>query len=384
MISNRISSFSLIIVLVFSAAALPLQAQDSRFRIESARNAALGGAHAALTDQYSTIFNNAAGYRGVESDLSVSELTFKVTGPVSTMILAAQGGDIVEILGELGSSNLGLEVVGPFSFGQIKNNKAWAVFNIIDIDVFIPDLTQDATVKGHFDLGGAFGYSFGIDFTGSDSQMDFGFLAKLFYRTEMNVVRSFADVMVAIDDITSLISPDTLPIDFGFGVGVDLGVKYIWKNTFSFGIAVRDLYTPLFMFRYDSLTSLADGGSPEFDYRTLPQDYSVGIMYTPDLILFKGLIGNIRIMLDYNDIFDFAVNSEYARHFLLHFGAGIEFTVFDILSLRFGLYEGLPAVGGGLDLHVFKLNYAMFGRELGSQPGLMSVYNLMIGVEFSY
>jgi len=380
------SSFRLFIVfhlfLIFIS--IPLVAQNSKFSISNARNSAIGGPHAALTDQFSTIFNNAAGYRDVKSDFTVSEMTFKITGPVSTMVLAAQGGDIQEMLGQLGSTSIGLELIGPISIGRINNNFAWGVYSIIDTDVFIPSLTQDAEVKGRFDLGGVFGYSFGIDLIGTESKLDFGFLTKLFFRSETVVTKSFTDIMAAISDISILLSPDAIPLSFGFGIGLDLGMKYVWKDTLSVGLAVRDIYTPLFMFNYDSLTTLIGGGSPLFVYSTLSPDYSLGIMYTPGVTLLNGLLGNIRIMLDYNDIFDFALNPETRRHILLHFGLGVEFTVFDILAIRMGLYEGLPTAGLGLDLHIFKFNFAMFGSELSTQPGLMSVYNLMASIEFSY
>ncbi|MDA3810290.1 MAG: hypothetical protein PF518_08140 [Spirochaetaceae bacterium] len=344
----------------------------------------MGGLHAALTDQFSSIFNNAAGYRGIKSDFTVSNLTFKITGPVSTMVLGAQSGDIQQILGDLGSSNIGLEIIGPISIGRINNDMAWGIYNNIDTNIFIPDLTQDAEVTARVDLGGVFGYSFGIDFIETNSKLDFGFLTKLFFRSESSITKSFTDLIDAFSDISSLLSPDSIPLSMGFGVGIDLGMKYVWNDTISVGLAIRDVYTPLFMFNYDSLVTLAEGGDPSFEYSTLPTDYSIGVMYTPQVHFFNGLIGNIKIMFDYNDIFDFALNSEYKRNILLHLGLGFEFTIFDILALRFGLYEGLPAVGLGLDLHIFKFDFAMFGRELSSQPGFMSVYNLMVGIEFSY
>lgn len=357
---------------------------DSRFFISSSRNSALGGVHAGLTDQFSTLFNNPAGFREVDSGLTVSGLTFKISGPISTMLLASQGGDLMEILGDLGSTNIGLEVLGPISIGSIKNNMAWGIYNTVDTEIFIPNLTQDATVSARFDLGGAYGYSFGLDFIGTNNQMNFGFIVKLFYRTAVNIERSFTDIMAGFGDITSLFSPDTVPFDMGFAVGLDLGMKYIWNDILSFGLVVRDLYTPLFMFKYDSLSALSAGDTPKFVYSTLPPDYSVGILYSPDWVLLQGLLTNVKIMLDYNDIFDFVLNKEYSRNVLLHIGLGFECTLFDILALRFGLNEGLPSAGAGLDLHVFQLNFAVFGSELSTQPGLMSVYNMVLGIDFSY
>ncbi len=379
---SLLRTFAIILVnLIFSYS---VWGQQSRFSINSARNSSIGGLHAALTDEYSTIFNNPAGFRGVKSDFTVSELTFKISGPVSTMILAAQGGDLQQVLSDLGSSNIGFELAGPISIGKIDRNMAFCVINAFDVDIFVPDLTQDAEINGRFDLGGAFGYSFGIDLEKANSQLNFGFLAKLFLRSEMNITKSFGDILAAFDDITSLFSPDSLPLGIGFGVGIDIGMKFIWNNTISVGLAVRDIYTPVFMFNFDSLTTMIGGEGAQFEYSAIPSDYSIGFMFSPQVSLFNGLVGNIKVMLDYNDIFDFALNSANKRHILLHLGLGLEFTVFDVLALRIGLYDGLPTAGIGLDFHIFKFNFAMFGSELSSQPGMMSVYNLMIGLEFSY
>lgn len=381
---KRIRPFQLLFVLILIISSINLFSQTVPFTLPSPRNEALGGPHAALTDQFTTIFNNPAGFRGVESDITVADINARITGPVSSLMLAVQNGDLMELLGELGSSKIGLELGFPFTFGKIKNNMAWAAFNRINTEIFIPNLTQDALIYAGIDMGGAYGYSFGLNFLETDNELNFGFLAKLFYRTEMSVSRSFTDIMASFDDLSSLVVVEELPFDMGFGVGIDLGMKYIWRDTLSFAFVVRDIYTPLFMFRYSAITDLVEGGSPAFEYSSLPQDYSIGVMYTPEFSLYKGLFNNFKVLFDYNNIFDFALDPENAKHILLHFGLGVEFTVFDILALRLGLYEGLPSFGAGLDLHVFKLNLAMFGRELSTQPGLMSVYNLMMGFEFSY
>lgn len=358
--------------------------QNSRFIFNSARKSAIGGAHAALTDDFSTILNNPAGFRGVKSDFTVSQLEFQVTGPVSTIVSEAQDGELETLIGELGSTNIGLDMVGPLAMGKIDNDMAWGVFSVVDTNMFIPNLTQDAEITGLFDLGGVYGYSFGIDFVPSNSTMSFGILTKLFYRTEVNITKSFTEVIAALNDISTLYSSDSIPLGMGFGAGLDVGMKYIWNDTISVGLAVRDVYTALFMFNYASIDDFSGGGSSEFEYSSLPADYSLGILYTPHAEFFNGLLGEIKIMLDYNDIFDFLLDSEYATNMLLHFGVGAEFTIFDILILRLGMSEGLPSAGMGLDLHIFQFNFAMFGQELSTQPGLMSVYNIMVGIEFSY
>ncbi|MCF7951454.1 MAG: hypothetical protein K9L57_07460, partial [Spirochaetaceae bacterium] len=84
----------------------------------------------------------------------------------------------------------------------------------------------------------------------------------------------------------------------------------------------------------------------------------------------------------YKDIFDFWLYPELANNPILHLGLGAEITVLEILDVRMGLSQGLPAAGIGLDLHYFRLNASMFGTERSTEPGLAPVYNLQLGLEF--
>ncbi|MBB6480634.1 hypothetical protein [Spirochaeta isovalerica] len=370
--------------LIFFLIYTNLIGESTSFTSLSPRSEALGGPHAALTDDFSTLFNNPAGFREVKGDLTVANLNILLRGPLSSILLGIESGQYQDMLAELGNSRIALALTGPIAVGSIRNNFAWGVFNNISTDLYVPSLTQNATITATADLGGVFGYSWGVEFPNTGNKFNYGFLTKLFFRSEVSAAKSFTDIMGAFDDLSSLISLDSLPLDMGFGVGIDVGMKYIWRDTLHFALAFRDIYTPLFMFRYGSITSLTEGESPEFVYSAVNADYSFGFMYTPHVSLFRGLIGNMKLLFDYNDIFDFLVDGDQARHILLHFGLGFEFTIFDILSLRLGVYEGLPSVGAGLDLHIFKINLAVYGREMGTQPGIMPVYNMMLGIDFSY
>ena len=63
---------------------------------------------------------------------------------------------------------------------------------------------------------------------------------------------------------------------------------------------------------------------------------------------------------------------------------GLQFKLLDIVSLRAGYYQCLPSVGLGLDLTLFKLNLAYFGRELSNEPGGYPVGCYTAGLEFTY
>ncbi len=85
-------------------------------------------------------------------------------------------------------------------------------------------------------------------------------------------------------------------------------------------------------------------------------------------------------MFDYSDITN--TFSPLARNPVLNLGFGVDMTLFDIFSLRGGIYEGLLDAGLALNLTYFTLNAAMYGRELGREPGMRPVYDIIIGLEF--
>ena len=89
-------------------------------------------------------------------------------------------------------------------------------------------------------------------------------------------------------------------------------------------------------------------------------------------------------MVDYHDMFDFLIYPPASTHPLLHIGVGCELQLLEIVYLRAGFYQCLPSAGLGIDLSLFTLNMAIFGRELSREPGGYPIYGYMIGLEFRY
>ena len=48
----------------------------------SARSASIGGVHVALADDLSTVFSNPAGFRAAGPELSLTEITVGLSGPI--------------------------------------------------------------------------------------------------------------------------------------------------------------------------------------------------------------------------------------------------------------------------------------------------------------
>ena len=105
-------------------------------------------------------------------------------------------------------------------------------------------------------------------------------------------------------------------------------------------------------------------------------------MYSPDIESKNLFISDIKVYLDYRDALGFWLYPELAVNPILNVGFGPEVYMLSVLDVRAGFNQGLLSAGLGLDLYYFKMNLAMFGTELSTEPGLHSVYSIQLGFEF--
>ena len=94
------------------------------------------------------------------------------------------------------------------------------------------------------------------------------------------------------------------------------------------------------------------------------------------------MVDNLTLTCDYSDILDFL--NPVPRNAILKASLGLEIQMLDILYLRAGIRDALLAAGAGLKLGIFTLNLTAYGEELGLDPGVRPVYNLLVSLEFRY
>lgn len=349
--------------------------EDELF-IESARLSAIGGPHVAFTDDFSVLFTNPAGFQSVEAGWNYCDLTITTVGPIFDIVNVILEGDLADIPGLIRGMYAGIDVVGPISFGYIGDGLGIGFFNTTGI--FIENttpMTVELIVDEEILL--CSGYSFRMPIKSENHILDIGFLLKCFIKGEIVITTSVLDLM-SIDAGTLMSEPFYLIA----GIGLDLGILYSYKGIFTVGMVGKDVFTPVRRTEYSNISACFDGSGGTSENGIVPFNFAIGIEYNPELKRIKKHINDFRILLDYNDIFDFIVHPETSKHPLLHIGLGLEIKLLKILSLRGGLYQGLLSAGFGVELGVFTLNIAMFGREFSSEPGLKSVYNIQIGLEF--
>jgi hypothetical protein len=167
------------------------------------------------------------------------------------------------------------------------------------------------------------------------------------------------------------------------GAGIEFGLLYSFREWLAFGIAGRNLSLEQIR-SFGSIQDLIGGGSSTSKYIALPLDLSAGILFRPPLARLSWLISDLVIAADYHNMFDFATYPDGATDPLLHIGVGLELKMLEIVSLRAGYYQCLPSVGIGLDLSLFTIDFAYFGRELSKQPGGYPVDSYSIGIDLKY
>lgn len=362
-------------------------------RTPSTRASAMGGRHAALADDLDSLFNNPAGFQVVSSELSVAELTIGLSGPIFDIIgviAQSSSGGAENILASPEGQNLlnGLyssaDVLGPLSFGYVGRGLGFGLFNNSNMTIVNEKpLTVTAYLSERLTLCG--GYSFAVPFTeGSRHSLNFGVLLKGVVEGQVEIEKSFLEFPTLFSSFsTATITSE--PFYLISAIGFDLGILYSFDERFHFGLTGVDAFTPAMINSYSSFDTFIGGNeAPALSNSIYPAKINFGFMYTPRLRKLGRFISDLRLLLDYDDIFDFAIHPETARNPLLHIGFGTEIELLEILALRVGMYEGLFAAGLGIDLKVLTLNAAMFGTELSSEPGLRPVYNILLGLEFRF
>lgn len=383
---------AVVFIVFVSYAGFAQRVDESTVSVSNARDAALGGSHIALPSGFQTMFSNPAGLIDVEPQFSVSELTFRFTGPVfslSSVIIQGVGGDFAALLGNssvqslLSSIYANLSLTGPLYFGYAGAGLGFVVLN--DSEILFRNVgatSIEARLSERFLLSA--GYGLGIPLPeSSQSSLSLGFGLKGFVRGDVIVSTS----LLALPTLVDSIGPDLLtdsPFELISGIGIDAGISYWWRDVLGVALTADNLYTPTAVLSYDTLSGFLDSsfdpGEPT--YATMAQNITLGLAYTPHLGGFERYVQDLALMLDYRDIFDFWLDPANAENIILKFGVGLEATLLNVLSIRAGFSEGLLAAGLGIDMSIVQLGLAMYGTELSIEPGLRPVYNLIFGLEF--
>jgi len=368
----------ILIILALCVSTLSLQAVEPSVELISPRDAALGGRHAALTDTFSSLLNNPAGFYTAPEQLSIAEITIGLKGPMFSVADAIIGGELSDLSELINGIYAGLDLLGPLSFGYVGEGLGFGIYNQGNLRMWSNN-SLTANVKAWDDIVLTGGYAYRMPFSGDVQALDAGVLLKGGFRGTIDGGISVVDIMDL--DASTLLDE---PFAFTSFIGLDLGLRYSINDTWVFGLVGRDVYTPTLTNEYANFDDFINGVTPvaQDQYDVMQFQLDLGMMFRPKADLSLYSISDIKILLDYTDLLDFWIYPELSSNPVLHIGFGTEVTVMEILDIRVGFSQGLLSAGLGLDLSYFTMNAAMFGTERSTEPGIAPVYNLQLGLEF--
>jgi outer membrane protein OmpA-like peptidoglycan-associated protein len=158
-----------------------------------------------------------------------------------------------------------------------------------------------------------------------------------------------------------------LDYDIEWGGGVDLGLQYKPTSELSFAIVAADLYTRIME-------------------EVQPPNLKIGFAYRPHWLNFEDLSTIFAfdvVELNWQGDNEFKNSPQNAAQInLAKVRVGLEFWLSQLVALRGGLSQGYPTAGFGLTTPFMNLQWAYFGRELGTYPGQNPEWNQRIQVDW--
>jgi hypothetical protein len=272
---------------------------------------------------------------------------------------------------------------GPLSFGYTANGLGIGLFSRIGVDTRI--IGTDIDVGAHVDAMLPFGMAFNV-LKLSNHEISAGFVLKPFARVLANSEVNALDLINGLD--MDEIFP-SMPVIAG--LGNDLGLMYRFKKDLVVGFTANDIYTfgkPVADMA-DQISGSGRSSTPNTNttYR-VPLSFNAGIAYTfrPSNFwktprAFQSFY--TAFMLDWSNVQRaFTWNDRTHRNPLLDLGAGVEIGLFNFLKFRAGIHDLLPSLGIGIEPRVFKLNLAVYGKELGNEPGVFPTMGFDLSISF--
>ncbi len=361
-----------------------LSAQTSDFepvapRTGSARLAGYGGAYTALEAGFDTLSTNPAALAYVSKAWSIARIDATASGPIFDLPSVFKSDDVTDAMLDLVIENNGLyfsgDVTGPLAFGKVDQNFGFGIFNRTITIADIPSISYARLLVGEefLMLGG---YGLTVHKT-EEYEISLGLQLKGFFQLFATESGSAVSVINTLTDADL----EGIPAVLSTGFGLDAGFLIKYHDNFTGGIVCRDLFTPVFTNYYDNMDDFLDGSSSTDDqYDRLSPDLSVGIVYEIPVPDRWTTITGWKVMVDYRDILSFL--DPLYRKPVLNFAAGTELELIDVVSFRMGLHETYLAAGIGLDATVCVIDFAMYGSELGLEPGKQPVLNMALSLSF--
>ncbi len=385
--NNRIpaSAFSLA-ALAFIVLAAPARAQTFDFepvspRIVSPGLEGAGGAYSAVEAGFDTLSTNPAALAFVNREWSFARLACEVSGPLFDIPSVLEADDmttgILDLVKDNNGVSLGMNVTGPLAIGKVERNFGFGVFNRTITGVNVPSITLARLQTGEeFLFVGGYGLSL---YESGPHSIAGGLQLKGFFQS---FVWEEGTAITVLDTFTNL-DVNAIPAVLSTGFGIDVGAIYRYNRRLSVSVLCKDLYTPVFSTRYANLDDFLSG-DPDSDteYERITANLTVGAAYDIPVPERWTTVTRWAVMTDWRDTL--SLFRPVHRNVILNFAIGSEIELLDVVTFRAGIRETYLSAGLGLDFSLFKIDFAMYGTELGLEPGDRALLNIALSAAFQY
>jgi len=364
---------------LLAALAISLPGQDipqevTAFELPSARFTGFGGSHAAIADDEAVFFSNPAGFAAFDLRLTLAQLLFDVKN-VDTMakLYFGESPTLDSFLSN--SLEAGLELAGPVALIWLDRGLGLGLFNTTRLDItWDPDNAFEVDVYLNENVIAAAGYAWRFGGIGR-TILDAGLEGKLFYRAGfLTTGLGIVGVRYFHEDLANY------PFQTQLGLGVDAGFRLTYDQTFSWALACRDAFSPVLVTNYTTFDSfqrqlMQDSGAS----RVVPA-VDTGLAWRFPDPGENRFVSDIVFALDFHGLYGLLAGG--GRSPLLDVGAGLEICLLDALRLRAGWYEMLPGGGLGLDMTSWRMDFSLYGKEYGTEPGQRPSYSFAASFVF--
>lgn len=328
------------------------------------RTMAMGGAFVALSEGYQNFFGNPAGFAGKREFTLASANPWVYVSPTTDNIAmlsdAISSGDVsLASVGDLITTN-GLGA--GMSFGTGLSGGGLGLGLVGGFDAYVRGNTAPGA-SGRMDayIAAIVGIGLPVRLLGLD--MTVGGNLRPFLRMTGPIEATELLGLLGGDEA----DPMAMPVDVGFGLAADFGVRVNFGRLASVGVSVRDISTPQTLAGGtlgDTLDSLGTGSLPAGDPVTYPvlPNIALGFSLRPMPAALSGLM-DVLLIAELQDIPAVVADGKSFMH-MVHLGTEVDL-LGGFISLRGGLNKGYISLGAGLDLAIMKFSVAVFTEERG-------------------
>ena len=378
----------------------------SLFAVEDVRSKGMGGYHVTDYSDIYTIKKNPASLAFSGKHKLILNIQIDAAGPLQDIyevgedVLAStenyddsensdEEASSTDISGELLSKvttlieeNNGFATSSNISpllnFGFSNKGVGFLASTDIYTDINIPSVTNVGLNVG-FNGNAELGYGFNFDLGANDIAV--GVSADFFSNLlNVGINGSLTQLLGGTESEESSIL-DSLPITSMKGFSITSGLHYRYADFLNVGIVWNNMISST-----NTANVLIDPETQEVKF-----DFDNGTKSKLDSKLAVGfgvkvpinfIITSMNIYVDHENILDLFVSDKIVKNPILGLNAGVEAVLLKAFSFRLGINESYLAAGFGLRLGSFNIETAVYGSELGLEPGDRPQLNTSISVSF--